>query len=75
MNKVLFKKSLKRLLYFLFFAFSGPITIYQAFKNREHHLYIPVLIIGLILFFLAIFNGFRGVKILENSFLGQKKKQ
>jgi len=75
MNKVLFKKSLKRLLYFLFYAFSGPITIYQAFKNREHHLYIPVLIIGLILFFLAIFNGFRGVKILENSFLGQKKKQ
>jgi len=75
MNKVLFKKSLKRLLYFLFYAFSGPITIYQAFKNREHHLYIPVLIIGLILFFLAIFNGFRGIKILENSFLGQKKKQ
>tara|TARA_B100001996_G_C18498088_1_gene530351 strand:+ start:314 stop:538 length:225 start_codon:yes stop_codon:yes gene_type:complete len=74
MNKVLFKKSLKRLLYFLFFAFSGPITIYQAFKNREHHLYIPVLIIGLILFFLAIFNGFKGIKILENSFLGQKKK-
>jgi len=75
MNKVLFKKSLKRLLFFLLFAFSGPITIYQAFKNREHHLYIPVLIIGLILFFLAIFNGFRGIKILENSFLGQKKKQ
>tara|TARA_X000000368_G_scaffold244437_1_gene193199 strand:- start:909 stop:1133 length:225 start_codon:yes stop_codon:yes gene_type:complete len=74
MNKVLFKKSLKRLLYFLFYAFSGPITIYQAFKNKEHHLYIPVLIIGLILFFLAIFNGFKGIKILENSFLGQKKK-
>ena len=74
MNKVLFKKSLKRLLYFLFFALSGPITIYQAFKNKEHHLYIPVLIIGLILFFLAIFNGFKGIKILENSFLGQKKK-
>lgn len=74
MNKVLFKKSLKRLLSFLFFAFSGPITIYQAFKNKEHHLYIPVLIIGLILFFLAIFNGFKGIKILENSFLGQKKK-
>tara|TARA_B100001250_G_scaffold41322_1_gene32681 strand:- start:398 stop:622 length:225 start_codon:yes stop_codon:yes gene_type:complete len=74
MNKVLFKKSLKRLLYFLFFAFSGPITIYQAFKNKEHHLYIPILIIGLILFFLAIFNGFKGIKILENSFLGQKKK-
>lgn len=74
MNKVLFKKSLKRLLYFLFFAFSGPITIYQAFKNKEHHLYIPVLIIGLILFFLAIFNGYKGIKILENSFLGQKKK-
>lgn len=74
MNKVLFKKSLKRLLYFLFFAFSGPITIYQAFKNKEHHLYIPILIIGLILFFLGIFNGFKGIKILENSFLGQKKK-
>jgi len=58
----------------LFFAFSGPITIYQAFKNKEHHLYIPILIIGLILFFLAIFNGFKGIKILENSFLGQKKK-
>ena len=23
----------------------------------------------------AIFNGFRGIKILVNSFLGQKKKQ
>ena len=74
MNKVLFKKSLKRLLYFLFFAFSGPITIFQAFKNKEHNLYIPILIIGLILFFLAIFNGFKGIKILENSFLDQKKK-
>jgi polyferredoxin len=75
MNKILFKKSLIKLTYFLFFAFFGPITIYQAFKNKDHILYIPVLIIGLILFFLAIFNGFRGIKILVNSFLGQKKKQ
>jgi len=74
MNKILFKKSLKQLSYFLFFAFSGPIIIYQAFKNKEHILYIPVLIIGLILFFLAIFKGFRGIKLLVNSFLGQRKK-
>ena len=75
MNKILFKKSLIKLTYFLFFAFSGRITMYQAFKNKDHVLYIPVLIIGLILFFLAIFNGFRGIKILVNSFLGQKNKQ
>tara|TARA_B100001540_G_scaffold108214_1_gene97268 strand:+ start:185 stop:418 length:234 start_codon:yes stop_codon:yes gene_type:complete len=73
MNKVLLKKSLIRLSYFLFFAFTGPIVIYQAFKNKEHYLFIPVLIIGLIFFFLAIFNGFKGIQILMNSFLGQKK--
>ena len=75
MNKVLFKKSLIRLSYFIFFAFVGPVIIYQAFKDKDHHLFIPVLIIGLIFFFLAIFNGFKGIQILMNSFLGQKKKQ
>ncbi len=73
MNKKLFKKGFLKLLYFLFFAFSGLIIIYQAFKNKSHLLYIPVLIIGLIFFFLAILNGFNGFKILVNSFLGKKK--
>ena len=75
MNKVLLKKSLIRLSYFLFFAFTAPIIIYQAFKNKDHYLFTPVLIFGLIFFFLAIFYGFKGIQILMNSFLGQKKKQ
>ena len=74
MNKVLFKKSLRQLSYFLFFAFTGPVLIYQAFKNKEPFLFMPVLIIGLIFFFLSIFIGFRGIQILMNSFLGEKKK-
>ena len=45
----------------------------KEMKNKDHHLFIPVLIIGLIFFFLAIFNGFKGIQILMNSFLGQKK--
>jgi len=48
--------------------FAAPFTIYEAFKNQEHPLYIPVLILGIILAILAIVFGFKGIKKVTDGF-------
>ena len=54
----------KRLAYTILLMFSGPIVLYQAFKNQEHPWYIPVLIVGLLLALGAILMGFWGIRTL-----------
>ena len=51
-------KTLARTLIFMILA---PIVLSQAFKNTEHPMFIPVLIVGIILFLLALYFGFKGV--------------
>lgn len=63
-DKTLLMKGLRRLLITLLLLFAGPVFLYQAFKNEDHPLYIPVLIIGLLLAGGAIFMGFRGIRTL-----------
>tara|TARA_A100000164_G_scaffold256336_1_gene228426 strand:- start:130 stop:363 length:234 start_codon:yes stop_codon:yes gene_type:complete len=75
MNKVLFQKGLKRMVVFLLCCFFGPVFVYQAFKNKEHPLFYPVLIIGLSLLSVAIYYGFLGVKTILNALLGEQKKR
>lgn len=48
--------------------FLAPFSIYQAFKNSEHPLYVPVLIFGIISGIFAIALGFLGVKTLTDAF-------
>ena len=75
MNKVLFQKGLKRMVVFLLCCFSGPVVVHQAFKNKEHPLFYPVLVFGLSLLAVAICYGFLGVKTILNALLGERKKR
>ena len=75
MNKALFQKGLKRMTVFLFCCFLGPVIVHQAFKNQEHPLYYPVLIIGLSIMVIAIYYGFLAVKTMINALLGERKKR
>lgn len=66
-------KSLKYFAYTILLMFSAPVVIYQAFKNQEHPLYIPVLLTGLILGIGAIAMGFVSIRVLMR-FVFQSKK-
>ncbi len=63
-DKDLVVKGIRRLVITAFLMFLGPTIIYQAFKNEDHPLYIPVLVVGLIVAATAILMGFRGIKTL-----------
>ena len=75
MNKVLLQRGLKKMTVFLFCCFTGPVIVHQAFKNKEHIFYYPVLIIGLGVLIVAVFYGFTGIKTLVNAILGERKKR
>lgn len=73
-NKEMMLNGIKKLAITILLMFLAPIVIWQAFKNEEHPFYWPVLIIGLILAFFAIFMGFRGIQTIVNALFGGKKK-
>jgi uncharacterized membrane protein HdeD (DUF308 family) len=50
-------------------------VVYQAFKNQEHPLFWPVLIVGFLLISLAVIYGFWGIKTLSKALLGEKKSK
>ncbi|MFT6723101.1 MAG: putative membrane protein [Flavobacteriaceae bacterium] len=64
---------LRYLLITVVLMFIAPFSIYQAFKNQEHPLYIPVLIFGIICAIAAISLGFLGVKTITDSFFNKDK--
>ncbi|MEE9363312.1 MAG: DUF6095 family protein [Cellulophaga sp.] len=74
MNTDLLSKGLKFITYTIGLLFLAPFTIYQAFKNEEHPLYIPVLIVGLLLAIAAIGFGFYSVKVFVDGIFGKKSK-
>lgn len=45
-------------------AFIGPIVVFSAFKNQEHAYYIPILILGILVMFGAIFLLFKGIIVI-----------
>ncbi|NHF59340.1 hypothetical protein FK220_008310 [Flavobacteriaceae bacterium TP-CH-4] len=71
-NRELLLKGIKFLGYTVALMFTAPFTIYQAFKNDGHPLYLPVLILGFILAVGAIFMGFRSIKTIMDAFFGKK---
>ena len=75
MNKVLLLKGLKLMSYFLVLCFTGPFVVHQAFQNKSHTLYYPILVLGLILLGLAFYFGFKGIRTLVNALLGERKKK
>ena len=72
-DKALLLKGLKYIAYTVALMFTAPFAIYQAFKNQEHPLYIPVLIIGIVLAIAAISMGFYSIKLIIDALFGKKK--
>ncbi|AXG70897.1 hypothetical protein KORDIASMS9_03152 [Kordia sp. SMS9] len=66
-NKAVLSKGIKLMFGSLFCMFAGPTIIHSAFKNQEHPLYIPVLIVGLLIAATAIFLAFKGLKKIMDS--------
>jgi ABC-type enterochelin transport system permease subunit len=66
-------KGVKNLVYTVGLMFLAPIVLYQAFKNQEHPLFIPVLILGFILAIAAIGMGFYSIKILMQALFDDSK--
>ncbi len=60
--------------YFLILCFVGPFVVHQAFQNKTHPLYLPVLLVGIVLLALAFYYGFTGIRTLIDALLGKKKK-
>ena len=71
-DKELLVKGLKSFAFTAGTMFVAPIVLYQAFKNTDKPLFIPVLIVGVILAILAVYLGFRSVNIIMNAVFGKK---
>lgn len=71
-DKELLVKGIKSFAYTAGTMFLAPIILYQAFKNTDKPLFIPVLILGIIIAILAIYLGFRSVNIIMNAVFGKK---
>lgn len=63
-NKEVLFKGLRYLASAMPLIFLGPSILYSAFNNREHPLYIAVLILGIIACGGAIFLIFKGINTL-----------
>ena len=74
MNTNLFKKSLRKIFYFIILCFVSPVIIMQAFNNQENVLFFPVLLFGILLSSTAIVIGFMGINQLVKSLFGKIKK-
>lgn len=66
-DKELLVKGIKFMGISLICMFIGPTFIYIAFSNTEKPLYIPLLIIGIIGCFSAMFFAFKGLKTITDS--------
>ena len=66
-NKEELVKGIKTMGISLVLMFLGPSLVYVAQSNTEKALYIPILILAFILCILAIYFGFKGLKIIMDS--------
>ena len=63
-NKEVLGKGIRYLAGALPTIFIGPSILYSAFHNKEHPLYIAILILGIVVCALAIFLIFKGISTL-----------
>lgn len=57
-------KGLQKIFIAIPLMFLGPIIIYSSFKNEEHFLYYPVLILGCLICLFSIYLFFIGLRTL-----------
>ncbi len=67
-NKELLAKGVKTLAIALGALGLGPIIVYNAFMNKEHPLFLAVLIPGILIMLLAIFLILKGINLMLKSF-------
>ncbi|TVZ50876.1 DUF6095 family protein [Dokdonia sp. Hel_I_53] len=63
-NKEKLLKGIKFMGGTLLLLIAAPIILNSSFKNQDHPYFIPVVTIGIILLFAAIYLGFKGIKTL-----------
>jgi len=51
----------------LLLMFLGPTLVYIGFTNEDKPLYIPILIVGFLLCFGAVYMAFKGLKTIMDS--------
>lgn len=71
-NKEILGKGIQRMAIALIFMFISPVIIHSAFKNQEHQLYIPILILGISGAIFAILMVFKGLKTIMEAIFGKK---
>jgi len=57
-------KGLQKIFIAIPLMFVGPIIIYSSFKNQEHFLYYPVLILGCLMCLFSMYLFFMGLRTL-----------
>ena len=72
-DKELLLKGIKSFGFTAIVMFVAPVILYQAFKNTDKPLFIPVLIVGILMAGFAIYLGFKSVNIVMDSVFGKKK--
>ena len=72
-NKTLLVEGLKKMGISLICMFLGPTVLYIAFSNKEKPLYIPILILGFLICFAAIYFAFKGLKTIMDSMFNNEK--
>jgi hypothetical protein len=72
MDKAILQKGIMIWLRALLFMATGPIVLSSAFKNQTHPLFVPVLVIGIVLSFFAIYFGFKAIKKLMEGLFSNK---
>lgn len=63
-DKTKIYKGLQKVFIAIPLMFVGPIIIYSSFKNQEHFLYYPVLILGCLICLFSMYLFFKGLRTL-----------
>jgi len=71
-DKEILYKGLNKMGLSLICMFIGPTLLYIAFSNQGRSMYYPILILGCIIAFLAIFFAFSGIKTIMDSMFKKK---
>ncbi len=73
-DKNILGKGIQRMGIAILFMFIGPIILHSAFKNQEHPLYIPIVILGFLCAGFAIYMAFKGLSTIMEAIFGKKRK-
>lgn len=63
-DKIKIAKGLRKISFGILFMFIGPVILYSAFKNENHFMYYPVIIIGIAVCATAMYQFFMGLRTL-----------